>query len=118
MSRRPKPRTALGWCWSRRSPVLSSSRRPAVHTAWCSLQSDVLSKLDTRMVAPPVSSGIDASRMPKRLCPALEVEGKLCVLMPHEAGPVDRRMLQPRVQSLRREADRIISAVDAALSGI
>jgi len=118
MSRRPKPRTALGWCWSRRSPGLSSSRRPAVHTACCSLQSDVLSKLDTRLVAPPVSSGIDASRMPKRLCPAFEVEGKLCVLMPHEAGPVDRRMLQPRVQSLRREADRIISAVDAALSGI
>jgi len=85
---------------------------------WVDLQSDSPRKLDARLAAPLVSSGIDAGRMPERLRPAFKVEGRLSVSMPHEAGPVDRRMLQPRVQSLRPEADRIISAVDAALSGI
>lgn len=82
------------------------------------LQSDLLSELDTRFVAPLVQSGVDSNRMPKRLCPAFKVEGKTLFLMPHEAGPVDRRVLKRRVESLRSEADRIISAVDAVLSGI
>ena len=82
------------------------------------LQSDLLSELDTRLVAPLVSSGIDAHRMPKRLCPAFKVAGKTFILMPHEAGPVDRRVLKRRVESLRAEADRISSAVDAVMAGI
>lgn len=82
------------------------------------LQSDLLSELDTRLVAPLVSSRIEANRMPKRLCPAFSVDGRTFILMPHEAGPVDRRVLKRRVESLRSEADRIISAVDAVLSGI
>lgn len=82
------------------------------------LQSDLLSELDTRLVAPLVATGLDLNRMPKRLCPAVSVEGRSLVLMLHEAGPVDRRVLKRRALSLRSEADRIISAMDAVLSGI
>ncbi len=82
------------------------------------LQSELLSELDTRLVAPLVATKVAASRMPQRLCPVFRIAGKTLVLMPHESGPVDRRILKRRVESLRSQADQIISAVDAALSGI
>ena len=82
------------------------------------VQSDLLSELDTRLVVPLVVTGVEPKRMPKRLCPAFNVEGRSLVLMPHEAGPVDRRVLKRRVESLRSDADQIISAMDAVLSGI
>lgn len=82
------------------------------------LQSDLLSELDTRLVAPLVATKLAANRMPKRLSPAFSIEGRTLVLMPHEAGPVDRRVLKRRVKSLRAEADQIIGALDAVLSGI
>ena len=82
------------------------------------LQSDLLSKLDTRLVAPLVATKVAARDMPERLCPVFRIDGKTLVLMPHESGPVDRRILKRRVESLRPHADQIISAVDAVLSGI
>ncbi len=82
------------------------------------LQSDLLSELDTRLVAPLVATKVARSRLPERLCPVFRIEGETFVLMPHESGPVDRRILKRRVESLRPHADQIIGAVDAVLSGI
>lgn len=82
------------------------------------LQSNLLSELDTRLVAPLMPTRIAASRMPERLCPVFRIEGKTLMLMPHESGPVDRRILKRQVESLRAHADQIVSAVDAVLSGI
>jgi toxin CcdB len=52
------------------------------------------------------------------LCPAFTVEGVPVVLLPHEAGPVDARLLKGRVASLRSQAHEIGDALDAVVSGV
>lgn len=82
------------------------------------LQSDLLSGLDTRFVAPLARTRLAAESLPRRLCPAFTVEGATVVLLPHEAGPVDARLLKGRVASLRTQAHEIAGALDAVVSGV
>ena len=82
------------------------------------LQSDLLSGLDTRFVAPLARSRVAAAALPRRLCPAFSVEGVPVVLLPQEAGPVDARLLKARVASLKTQAHEIVDALDAVVSGV
>jgi toxin CcdB len=82
------------------------------------LQSDLLSGLPTRLVAPLSRSAIDGSTLPKRLAPAFDVHGQRLVLKPHEAGTIQSRLLAHPVASLKQEAHRIVDALDAVVSGL
>ena len=82
------------------------------------LQSDLLSDLGTRLVAPlarhlPTQPGTTA-----RLSPTLVVQGVPLVLVAHECAPVHVRDLKPAVASLREQAHLIIGALDAVISGV
>ncbi len=79
------------------------------------LQSDLLSGLATRLVAPLVRSAVAAPGLPRRLCPAFTVQGEALLLLPQEAAPVPSRLLLEPVASLRAEAHRVADAVDAVL---
>ena len=82
------------------------------------LQSDLLSGLDTRFVAPLARSRIASAALPRRLCPTFTVDGGPVVLLPQESGPIDARLLKRRVMSLRAHAHEIVDALDAVVSGV
>ena len=82
------------------------------------LQSDLLEHLPTRLVAPLSRSAIPAGALPKRLAAVFEIAGEQLLLKPHEAGVIPARALGAPVASLRAQAQRIIDALDAVLSGI
>lgn len=82
------------------------------------VQSDLLSALATRMVAPLAVTAIAAANLPRRLCPVFVVKGQSLMLLPHEAAPLDKRLLKTPVVSLRDRAHDIVAAADAVMSGI
>ena len=82
------------------------------------LQSDLLSGLETRLVAPLARTRLPAAGLPRRLCPAFTVGGQPVVLLPHEAGPISARRLKHRVVSLRPHAHDIVGALDAVIGGV
>ena len=82
------------------------------------LQSDLLSGLATRWVAPLSRTRVASSGLPRTLCPSFKVEGAQVLLLPQEAGPIDARLLKRRVASLHAHAHEIVAAVDAVISGV
>jgi toxin CcdB len=82
------------------------------------LQSDLLSALPTRLVAPLSRSSVALPGLPLRLAPRFEVAGELLVLKPHETGTLFARSLASPVASLRSESHRIVDALDAVVSGV
>ena len=82
------------------------------------LQSDLLSALGSRLVAPLARTRLAAAGLPRTLCPSFNVDGTPVVLLPQEAGPIDARLLKRRVLSLRTHAHEIVAAVDAVISGV
>lgn len=82
------------------------------------LQSDLLSALETRFVAPLARNRLPMQGLPRGLCPVFLIDGDELALIAHEAGPVNARQLKHPVASLRSEAHTITSALDAVISGI
>ncbi len=82
------------------------------------LQSDLLDTLASRLVAPLARTRLSAGGLPRRLCPQLSVEGLALVLLPHEIGAIDARLLRHPVASLRAHSAAIVDALDAVVSGI
>ncbi len=82
------------------------------------LQSDLLSALETRFVAPLARNRLPIKGLPRSLCPIFVIEGDEVALIAQEAGPVNARQLKHPVASLRSEAHSITSALDAVISGI
>lgn len=82
------------------------------------LQSDLLSGLDTRLVAPLARTQVSQSALPRRLSPGFVIEGVTVVLLPHESGPITARLLKKKVVSLRAHSHDIVGAFDAVISGL
>lgn len=82
------------------------------------LQSDLLSGLGTRLVAPLARYLPTRPGATSRLSPALDVRGESVVLVAQECAPVDARALRRPVASLREQSHLIIDAVDAVVSGV
>ncbi len=82
------------------------------------LQSDFLSSLETRFVAPLARNRLPMKGLPRGLCPLFVIEGIEVALIAHESGPVDARQLKHPVASLRHESHTITGALDAVISGI
>jgi toxin CcdB len=81
------------------------------------IQSDLLDALATRFVI-PLARGVPARGLPARLSPRFEVAGESLLLLPQEAGPIDAHALRRSVASLKKEAHRIVDALDAVVSGL
>lgn len=81
-------------------------------------QSDLLAGIGSRFVAPLVRSRLLSPGLPRGLCPAFTVAGETLVLMPHEAGPINPRLLKESVASLRARSHDIVAALDAVVSGV
>ena len=82
------------------------------------LQSDLLSGLGSRLVAPLARTRVASAALPHRLCPVFTIAGSTVTLLPQESGPIDARLLKRKVASLRAHAHDIVGALDAVVSGI
>jgi toxin CcdB len=82
------------------------------------LQSDLLSDLGTRLVAPLARRMPPPQGVTERLSPSLVVQGEALTLVVQESAPIDARALRTPVASVRSEAHRIVDALDAVVSGV
>lgn len=82
------------------------------------IQSDLLSSLATRMVAPLAVTSLAAHDLPRQLCPVIPVKGRNLMLVAFEAAPLGRRLLKNKRASVKHRASDIIAAMDAVMSGV
>lgn len=82
------------------------------------LQSNLLSGLTTRLVAPLARTSGGVELLPRRLCPLFTIDGTTVVMLPHEVGPIDARLLKRSVSSLDARSHELIDALDAVVSGV
>lgn len=80
------------------------------------LQSDLISQLPSRLVAPLSRVGLK-SKLPTNLSPSFLIEGESLAFMPHEAAPMGERSLGKPVTSLAAFSSQLLSALDAVTSG-
>ena len=80
-------------------------------------QSDLLSHLESRLVAPLVPMRA-APRPARRLNPIFEIEGVEHVMLTQFSGAIDRRQLGDVVTSLADRSFEITDALDVLISGI
>jgi toxin CcdB len=81
------------------------------------LQSDLLSELSTRVVAPayPLMAGVHRIT---RLNPELDVKGSAYFLAVQEMAAVKRSLLGTTIGSAAARRDNIIAAIDLLITGI
>ena len=82
------------------------------------LQSDLLSGLGSRLVAPLARTRAASAALPHRLCPVFTIAGSTVTLLPQVSGPIDSRLLKRKVASLRAHAHEIVGALDSVFVGI
>ncbi|MEO7338925.1 MAG: CcdB family protein [Caldimonas sp.] len=82
------------------------------------LQSNLLSGLGSRLVAPLARTRLAPAGLPRVLCPGFTIGATPVVLLPQECGPIDARLLKRRVVSLRSQAHEIVAAIDAVIGGV
>jgi toxin CcdB len=95
-----------------------SPRQRALFPYVVVLQSDLISALGTRLVAPLALRLSTQPGMTSRLTPTLDVNGQAMVLVTHESAPVELRILKQPVASVRSQSHRIVAAIDAVVSGV
>lgn len=81
------------------------------------LQSNLLDALPSRLVAPLARTRLTPEGVPRALCPVFNIDGASVVLLPHEAGPIEARLLKRRTASLLTQAHEVVAALDALVSG-
>ena len=82
------------------------------------IQSSLIDQLTTRLVVPLSRMGGGAEKLPRRLTPLFELDGETLAFLPHQAAPVQVRLLKKPVMSLHLRADEMTSALDAVVSGV
>lgn len=95
-----------------------SPRMRDVYPFVVDVQSNLLSALPTRMVAPLAVTSLSAIDLPQRLCPIITVNNRPFMLVPFEAAPLDKRFLKGEIACVLERSYEIIAAMDAVLSGI
>ncbi|MCZ2440670.1 MAG: CcdB family protein [Burkholderiales bacterium] len=82
------------------------------------LQSDLLDRLPTRLVAPLSRSDVAAAVLPQRMAPAFRIRGERLVLKAHEAVIVPARSLRQPVYNLHEESHRLVDALGAVIGSV
>jgi toxin CcdB len=81
------------------------------------LQHDLLSVLETRVVAPLATASV-MGRPLSRLNPSWEIEGATVVLSTQELSGVPRGLLGDVVTSLASDRERVLAALDLLFTGV
>ena len=82
------------------------------------VQSGLLSELNSRIVIPLSTQKTLDNLNAKRLCPIIEIDGDVLVLLTHQMTSVPRSALKKQVASLEHYKYDILGAIDLLLTGI
>jgi toxin CcdB len=81
------------------------------------IQSDLLDGLSTRLTVPLAELNF-AGKVPTALCPVISVKGQRLHALMHYAAPLPAKWLRRPVDNVAGQANALVSAMDAVLSGI
>lgn len=81
------------------------------------IQSDLLDSLATRLSVPLAVPGV-AVKAPTALCPVITVKGQRLHALAHYSAPLPAKLLKRAVANVAAQADALVLALDAVLSGI
>lgn len=95
-----------------------SSRMRDLYPYVVDIQSELLSSLPTRLVMPLAITKLSANKVPGKLCPMISVLGEKFMLIPHEAAPLDKKLLKMKADSVKAQASEIVAALDIVVSGV
>jgi toxin CcdB len=82
------------------------------------IQSNILSSLPTRFVAPIASEAMLPKHLPERLCPQVTINNKPYRVIGFEAAAIPAKRLGPLVCSLKEQSFELLDCIDAVLSGV
>lgn len=82
------------------------------------LQSPLLDRIDTRVVAPLARVSVLNSKAVARLNPQFEIDGHPVFMLTQQIGALPARALGRRVANLESERSAITAALDLLFSGI
>ncbi len=80
------------------------------------IQNALIDQLPSRLVMPLSRLGVGQVKLPKNLCPEVEIGGEMLMLMPHLSAPVPSRLLKQPVASLGYRSHEVMAALDAVTS--
>jgi toxin CcdB len=81
------------------------------------IQSDLRDALATRLTLPLAT--LDAAiKVPLALCPVILVKGRRLDALARDAAPLPAKLLKRSVANVAAQANALVSAMDAVLSGI
>ena len=81
------------------------------------VQSDLLDSLPTRLVM-PLAEQDPAIRAPAALCPVIKINGQRFRALSHFTAPLPASVLKHPVDNIVAQGSALVSAIDAALSGV
>lgn len=81
------------------------------------VQSELLDALATRLVIPLARPSANASA-PSNVCPAVRVGDDSYLAYAIFMAPVPSKRLRRRIANVRSQSARLVSAIDAVLSGV
>jgi toxin CcdB len=82
------------------------------------VQSDLLDRLDTRVVVPlRLRDQFPAAELPQRLMPVFDIDGCACMMETPKLGAVPTGILGAPTGSLKDQHDRILGALDFLFQG-
>lgn len=70
------------------------------------------------MVVPLAVTTLAPHVLPRQICPVIPVRGKNLVLVPFEATPLRKRLLQNKTASVKDRANDIVVAIVAATDAV
>jgi len=82
------------------------------------VQNDLLSDLSSRVVIPLSAQEMLSNLNAKKLCPIIEINGSVFVLLTHQMTSVPHSALRSKVTSLEHYRYEILGAIDLLLTGI
>jgi len=81
------------------------------------IQSDLLGALPTRLTV-PLAVPDALTKVPTALCPVITVKGKRFHALTHYVAPLPSKLLRRPVDNVTAQANALVSAIDAVLSGV
>ncbi len=82
------------------------------------VQNDLLDDLNSRVVIPLSAQETLNNLNAKKLCPTIEIDAGIFVLLTHQMTSVPYSTLKNKVTSLEHYRDDILAAIDLLLTGI
>ena len=82
------------------------------------VQNDLLAELNSRVVIPFSTPGAIKHRDAKKLCPTIQIQNKVFVLLTHQITTVPESLLSSKVDQVDTFRTEIISALDLLFTGI